>query len=132
MDAICSRHSRLLLLDMHSYSDCIVPKDQILSGRPTPDICIGTDSSFTAEALTEIVRRNFEESGFSAAINYPYSGTFISNAVMNGSVRCDCQSVMIEVNKRVYCDEEGHSFPEKTAEIASILKRILVDCVELK
>ena len=132
MDAICRRHSRILLLDMHSFSDQIVPRDHLVSGKPTPDICIGADDPATPEALTEIVRRNFEDSGFRTAVNDPYSGTFVPGAVMRGTVRCDCRSVMIEVNKRVYCDGEGRSIPEKTAQIAEIMKRILADCVEME
>ncbi len=132
LDRICARHPRILLLDMHSYSDKIVPKDQLRPGRQTPDLCIGTDERFTPPALAEIVRKRFSEAGFTTALNEPYAGCLIPNAVLSGRCGTDCAAIMLEINKRTYCDRFGRSVPEKLKKIRDIVTLIMADCVDLK
>ena len=131
MDRLCEKHPKMMLFDMHSFSDEIVPRDFLQDGHPTPDICIGTDSLYTPPKLAEIVRAQFKEADFSTEINYPYSGTFVPDAVWSGKSRCDCVSVMIEVNKRIYCDAMGNGIQEKLDQIQNVIRRIMVDCVEI-
>ena len=38
---------------------------------------------------------------------------------------------MLEFNKRIYCDEDGNSIPEKLAVIRETIRQVIVDCVEL-
>ena len=131
MDRLCEKHPYMILFDMHSFSDEIVPHDFPEENHPTPDVCIGVDRKYTPAALAEIAGRRFREAGFSAEINYPYSGTFVPNAVLSGKSRCDCISVMLEINKRVYCDPNGDSIPEKLDIIQEIIRRMMTDCVEI-
>ncbi len=132
LDRICSRHPRILLFDMHSYSDKIVPKDFLRSGQGTPDLCIGTDERYTPPELTEIVRKRFSDAGFTTAVNDPYAGCLVPNAVLSGRCGTDCAAVMLEINKRTYCDRYGRSVPEKLKRIETVVSLILADCVMLR
>ncbi len=131
MDRLCEKYPRILLFDLHSYHDEIVPDAFLQPGRATPDLCIGADNRYTPPALVGILRRRFEEAGFSVDINYPYAGTFIPDAVLAGKSECDIVSVMLEFHKRVYCDEYFTPIGEKQTEIRAVLQSVLADCTEL-
>ncbi len=102
MDALCGLSDRVLIFDLHSYSDELVPRGRLAKNVPTPDICIGYDPEYTPQELVVFVSDAFCEAGYSVAVNYPYSGTFVPGAVMAGRSGCDCISIMIEVHKRTY------------------------------
>lgn len=129
MDKLCESHPHVLLFDMHSYSDEIVPADFLIFGREAPDLCIGTDTQFTPAGLFDVVNARFKEAGFTVAQNYPYSGCYIPNSATEG--RSDCISIMLEFNKRVYLSDDGSFDKDKAGIIQSVLREIIVDCVEL-
>ena len=130
MDRICDRHSRILLIDLHSYSDEIVPTDFLKEGRPPPGLCIGADERYTPPELVETVKKRYAEAGFSTDVNYPYSGCYIPNAVWYGKSSCDCIGIMLEHHKRIYCDEQGRPVPEKLARIREMIRKIITDWTE--
>ena len=139
MDAIAARHPRILLIDMHSYSDRIIPiqtrqTNKTQSRKPTPstpDICIGTDEKYTPKELQTIVESAFRSAGYTTEINYPYSGCFIPNAVLTGQCDTDCVAIMLEIHKRTYCDAEGNSISEKLRKIELTVREIITGCVDL-
>lgn len=102
LDDLCFRYPRILLLDIHSYSEDIVPAIQIQQGRSVPDVCIGADDRFTPPELIKAMRDGFRNAGLYVAENYPYSGCMVPNAVLSGRSACDCASIMLEINKRAY------------------------------
>ena len=126
---LCSSHPAVLLFDMHSYSDDIVPGDFLEPGRETPDVGIGTDERFTSLSLSIIAKARFEEAGLTVAENYPYSGCYIPYPGMAEEGKC--LSIMLEFNKRVYLDGDGKVDEEKAAVIRDVIKRIIVDCISL-
>ena len=130
MDRICERHPRVLLIDLHSYSDEIVPRDFLQEGVRTPDLCIGVDERYTPSGLVETVKRRFSEADFTIAVDYPYAGCYIPNAVMSGLRGTDLASIMLEIHKRTYCDGRGRSILEKLGVIREILRQVIVDCVD--
>ena len=129
MDSICRRHPHLLLLDLHSYSDDIVPKEFLIEGRSTPDVCIGTDLRYTPRMLTDILEKHFARESISYAENYPYSGCFVPKVVLNSGRRRDFAGIMIEVNKRFYCDQDGDVIEGRILQLRQILEKMLVDCI---
>ena len=131
MDRICNRHPRILLFDLHSYSDRIVPAGFLTEGQPTPDLCIGTDVLFTPPELIEIVQKRFTEAGFSIGFNYPYAGCYIPNTVLSCKCSTDLVAIMLEFHKRTYCDQLGQPIPVRLKSIEEIIHQILVDCVTL-
>ena len=131
MDTVCEQHPRILLFDLHSYSDEILPEPMRQKNAGTPDLCIGTDDRYTPPELLRIVRERFSGAGFGTAVNVPYSGCFVPNAVLSGKNGCDCVSVMLEFHKRTYCDGQGRPIPEKLGRIRRILLQVMADCVDL-
>ena len=155
MNSICERHPRILLFDIHSFSEQALPEhirkrirnkpDNQSNNRPDnqtnnltqsqintlPDICIGTDPKYTPGELTQRIRHRAEELNLVCKENTPYSGTFVPNNVLNGSSSCDLISVMLEFNKRFYCDENGNPEEAKMDQLRKLVSRILVDCVDI-
>lgn len=131
MDDICERHPRILLFDMHSYSDGIIPEPMRMKDAGTPDLCIGTEDRYTPPELLRIVRERFSGAGFRTAVNVPYSGCFVPNAVLSGKSRCDCIGLMLEFHKRTYCDTQGRPVPEKLDRIRRIILQVMTDCADL-
>ncbi len=129
MNAKCKAHPQVLLFDMHSYSDEIVPKDFLRQGKRTPDVCIGADPRFTPLSLIQFARYRFEEAGFSTELNYPYNGCYVPCPAVSGKI--DCLSIMLEFNKRTYLDLHGKLDDDKASMIRKVMERIIVDCVDL-
>lgn len=84
-----------ILIDCHSFTN----RDGV-----SPDICIGfnNDNSFDIEVVC-IVKNIFRDSGYSVALNFPYSNSLIPAPLEKISYK----SIMIEVNKRIYMDREA-------------------------
>ena len=126
MDELCRRHKRVLVFDLHSYSDEIIPADFLRSGVPTPDVCIGADERYTPKKLVDLAEKRFSSLGLSVAVNYPYSGSYVPNAVLSGE--CRGVSIMLEFNRRCYCSPDGSPLPDRLALLRTALKHLTADC----
>ncbi len=126
---VCAEHQRVLFFDMHSYSDELIQPHAAM--RNTPDICIGTDKGFTPPLLSGIIRSIFSELGFSTAENAPYAGVYVPENVLYGQSGCDFAGVMLEFNRRCYCDAEGHSVNSRLELIKNAVRRIISRCGSL-
>lgn len=90
VDAAMSNGGHCLIVDCHSFA---------LDGD-MPDVCIGADSFHTPQPLVELTKNFFEASGYSVAINNPYSGTVVPLKYLNEDPRAS--SIMIELNRKLY------------------------------
>ena|GEM_PF-291258 len=120
----CIREARrsngfALILDCHTFPSIPLSCDEDRS-TPRPDICIGTDEHQTSPQVIELITRYVTELGYSVRMNAPYAGTYIpplydhSRMGMNGTRKTatEVESVMIEVNRSLYMDEEsGEKIP---------------------
>ncbi len=70
-EAMRDPDERILLFDIHSCWDGILPPFERGPGGMTPDLCIGTDPRCTPPRLTESVCTHFEKAGFTTAENRP-------------------------------------------------------------
>ena len=132
MDSLCAEHPRILLIDLHSFSEEALPEHlRKRAGGRIPDVCIGTDRQYTPPELTACAERCAKEAGLSHMTDTPYCGTFVPNAVMKGNAGCDLISVMLEINKRVYLDGDGKVIDAKADLLREMVLRILCGCVEL-
>ena len=88
-----------LLIDCHSFS--ALP-NLLVSSPPDIDICIGynEDESFPGEEVVGRIVKHFQTRGYKVGINAPFSNS------KTFSVPVKYHSVMIEVNKRLYMDEQ--------------------------
>ena len=131
MNRICGRHPGILLFDMHSFSEEALPEHIRRRASRLPDLCIGTDPEYTPEELVSRIRRRANELNMISLENIPYSGTFVPGCVLDGNSSCDMISVMLEFNRKVYCDENGKPAEAKMEQIRKLVQRILADCVDI-
>jgi len=93
-------HKEVTVVDCHSYSD---REYWFLKDIKRPDICIGFES-FHADL--DLVKRIQEEfSNYSIGINNPYAGSLVPTNYWQKESRV--KSVMIEINKRLYLEEDN-------------------------
>ena len=131
INSLVSEHPRVLLIDLHSYHDEIIPADFLVPGRKTPDLCIGTDLRFTPPEVLWIVQKRFREAGLTTDINYPYSGCYIPERVAEGKCHHDFIGVMLEFHRRAYLDEQENVDQEKRERIRETIRRVIEDCEEI-
>lgn len=98
---LVNEYGECYFIDLHSFSDEFVEK--VLEKKDNPDICIGIDEKYSDKKIIEYTIKFFEDNGYTTKINYPYSGTLIPNvALINEKYKV--KSIMIEINKRIYLD----------------------------
>lgn len=93
---------KALLIDCHSFTHRPLKRD-IDQSPNRPDICIGTDEYHTDNALVIATVDYFSGKGLSIELNRPYSGTIIPQAYYRKTKAV--QSIMIEINRRLYLHE---------------------------
>jgi len=97
-----NEYGKCYFIDLHSFSDEFVSK--VLNKDNNPDICIGFEEGYIDKDFLDYTINFFKEKGYSVNINYPYSGTFIPDICFeNHDIKVN--SIMIEINKRVYLDD---------------------------
>lgn len=108
LKSMLNEHS--LLIDCHSF-----PSD-----LADVDICIGVndDRSRPTDFVIELVAEVFKQFGFSVRINHPYSNAIApqTDFVYN--------SIMIELNKRIYLNEHTLELTESANKIRTTLDRL--------
>lgn len=99
LDALTRLHDPILI-DCHSFPSDYAEAGNA-SGEPV-DICLGfnEDSTKPSEQVIDLITEHFENAGYSVGINYPFSNCIVGDP--------DCPSIMIELNKRIYMDENTH------------------------
>jgi N-formylglutamate amidohydrolase len=92
-------HSGLLLIDCHSFSSL---PNLLNSNPPDIDVCIGYNDDETCPDKVVIgnIIHHFKTLGYKVGINNPFSNS------KTFSVPVEYHTVMIEVNKRLYMNEE--------------------------
>lgn len=104
-----------LLIDCHSFPDIY---------ENAPDICIGynDDWSYPSDDIISEVEHIFNESGYNTRLNNPYSNS------ISPDTGFQYKSIMIEVNKRCYLDEnlciKTELFRRLKETISMIYKRV--------
>ena len=117
-----SLQGKSVIVDCHSFND-----EQLLHVTNTvrPDFCIGTDSFHTPPELVDQLVKYLNDYGYSVAVNEPFAGTIVPLDYYH--VNPAVISVMIEVNKRLYLDEQiqkNREFEMRKAVITDMLKII--------
>ncbi len=104
------KNKKTIIVDCHSFPSTALPYE--LDQTPNrPDICIGTDRYHTPKIFEEVLYNAFSEMAYKVSINSPFSGSLVPLKYYkkNESVI----SVMIEINRRLYMDEEETAINEK-------------------
>lgn len=114
-----------LLLDAHSFASRPLPcdRDQELE---RPDICVGTDAFHTPAALVDAVVSLCIAQGWTVEIDRPFSGAIVPLPYLHQDARV--RAVMIEVNRRLYLDEDsgqkGPAFQECRDRLSRVLHQL--------
>ena len=110
------------IIDCHSFSNA--PLEREFNQYPTrPDICLGIDGFHTPDSLTREFVSFFTSQGLSVAINIPYTGTIVPLSLYQKDTRV--KSIMIEINKRLYMNEETLEFyPEKITSLKQVMQKL--------
>jgi len=95
-------HETVTILDLHSFSDEPGLGETYL---PKPDFCLGADLFHTPPALLHHLLTELTKLGYSVDINHPFEGSFVPRGLYHREPQV--QSVMIEVNKRLYMQPLG-------------------------
>ncbi len=104
----CNGHC--LIIDAHSFPCNPLPCDRDQFGD-RPDFCVGTSPFHTPPQLVLTVKASLEAMGYRVWIDKPYSGTIVPMSAFGKDARV--ASIMIEVNRRLYMNEEsGERSPE--------------------
>ena len=96
------KNGTALIIDCHSFP-AIPLQYELNQSSDRPDICIGTDDFHTPEALTNKFVKLFKERGYSIAINRPFNGSLVPGIYYQKDK--NVQSIMIELNRRLYMEE---------------------------
>lgn len=99
---IVQKEQECYILDLHSFSDDFV--ESVLQRVDNPDICLGVDEGFYDEELLALTKAFFESKRYIVKINYPYSGSIVPNKFFNDNGKKYVRTMMIEINKRIYLD----------------------------
>lgn len=101
---ILNTHSEVLIVDCHSFHPQPLPYEYNQDNN-RPDICIGTDAYHTPESLINKLFSAYEAFGYRVAINAPFSGSLTPLRYYQKNP--NVHSVMIEINRKLYMDENG-------------------------
>lgn len=112
------QYRRALIIDAHSYPLAPLPYEDPSFARP--QICIGTDPFHTPSAMVDALLAIFQAHGFSVGINTPFKGTMVPVTHYKTDPRC--QSVMIEVRRDTYCDDQGDASKKPFAIVKAAIK----------
>lgn len=119
---LLDKYGHVLLIDAHSFPSLPLPYelDQKLD---RPQICIGTDGFHTPKRIERAFLKQFEATGFSTALNTPFAGSLVPMPFYQVDSRVS--SVMIEVNRALYCDQKTGQVTAKFDQVA----RQIHDCL---
>ena len=115
-------YDNLIIIDCHSFPKNRLPYE-ISREKKRPEICIGTDVFHTPEKLKNFLRKKFLDFDLSVDINTPFSGSLVPNSHYNLDKRVI--SIMIEVRRDLYIDENSFMKNENYNKIKKILFNII-------
>lgn len=111
-----------LIVDAHSFASNPLPYEVDQSPH-RPDICLGTDDFHTPHSAMDWLADAFRSCGYSVELNRPYSGSMVPMRHYRLDARV--ASVMIEINRGIYMDEETGRKSERFNEVRTHVARIL-------
>jgi N-formylglutamate amidohydrolase len=117
------KNNKAIIVDCHSFPSTprVYEPEQ---DKNRPDICIGVDEYHTPQELIDILKHNFEAVGLRVQINTPFAGSIVPIEYYKKDKRV--VSVMIEVNRSLYMNEETFQKNANFFEISKIISRSII------
>lgn len=122
VDAKLKENNKVLIIDCHSFPKHPLPYE-LNQTMDRPEICIGTDGFHTTEKLKKSFGQLFEDLNFTVKYNEPFKGSIVPLQFYNNEVRV--QSIMIEVRRDIYMNEQSAEKNSNFYNIKSILEKII-------
>ena len=91
-------------MDCHSFPSVALPYEVDQAGYRA-DFCIGTDPFHTLPWVRDKLVAAAQGTGYSVRVDAPFAGAMVPLSAYRKDRRI--QSVMIEVNRRLYVDEQS-------------------------
>jgi N-formylglutamate deformylase len=120
---------RVWHLNLHSMPSNAYERLGRVSARPLADVVLGDlrGSSCSLE-FTACVGEAFKAQGFSVAINDPYAGQDLIR--QHGRPAEGCESLQVEINRKLYLDEETREPNSGFARTRAAVGRVLLSLSE--
>jgi N-formylglutamate deformylase len=119
VDEKINMFGQCLVIDCHSFPSVPLPYEGARDDAIRPDICIGTDPFHSPSKLVSNLVGQFSNSGFTVALNDPFSGALVPMSRYRKDLRV--QAIMVEVNRKLYMDE---TTGEATGSMPEIIKTV--------
>lgn len=113
---------RCTIIDCHTFTDFPLKTD-LDQQFFRADICLGTNSFHTPDWLLKKFTHGFENAGYSISFNRPYSGTIVP--LKFAGTEKQVNSIMVEVNRRLYLDSENQPIDEKVFKLNQVFNNII-------
>jgi N-formylglutamate amidohydrolase len=118
---VLKNNEKLLILDCHSFKDSVA--SYFFDGE-FPDIDLGIEPDFYNGSIIELLTKKFNANGYSVEINNPYKGSLVPNEIYKSKNPNVC-AVMIEINKRIYLNEDNTIDNIKFKKLRAVILDIL-------
>jgi N-formylglutamate deformylase len=113
---------KALIIDCHSYPSIPLVRD-LDKNNNRPDFNIGTDAFHTPKYLIEAAEKFFKNEGYSLGIDWPYKGAIVP--LEHYGTNKNVQSIMLEVNRKLYLDEPTNNKSKQYNDIKIIVHKFL-------
>jgi N-formylglutamate amidohydrolase len=120
---VVARSGICLVVDCHSFPSVALPYELDQTSERA-GICIGTDAFHTPARLREALVEAAAKEGYSVAVDAPFAGALVPLSTYCRDRRV--MSVMIEVNRRLYMDEQPGAKTEDFAPVRAALGRLIM------
>ena len=122
VDAKLKQNNKVLIIDCHSFPKHPLPYE-LNQTMDRPEICIGTDNFHTSEKLKNSFAQLFKKLNFTVKYNEPFKGSIVPLKFYNKEIRV--QSIMIEVRRDIYMNEQSGEKNSNFYNIKSVLEKII-------
>lgn len=115
-------NGKCLIIDCHSYPSKPLKRD-LDKNEKRPDFNIGTDSFHTDKKLVDFSNDFFKNRGFSLGVDWPYRGAIVPLDYYQKNK--NVQSIMLEINRRLYLNEPTNDKSEKYSEVKKTTREFI-------
>jgi N-formylglutamate amidohydrolase len=124
---VVAESGRCLIIDCHSFPSVALPYE-LHQREERADFRIGTDAFHTPAVIRDAIVTAVKEAGYSVAVDAPFAGALVPLASYRKDERI--WSVMIEVNRRLYMDEQSGRKTREFAEVHAAVGRLIESVAE--
>ena len=124
---LLSKFGKCLIIDGHSFPAILLPYETNQDIQ-RPKICIGTDQFHTPQSLTDFILKFFENNNLTTEINKPFEGCYVPLEFLGKDKRI--KSIMIEINRELYMNEDTGEKNDTFNEIKDILNSLISQIID--